>query len=59
MGDEDDQASGYLDSCVGTTIRAVHEDDDSYWLHLSDGTSLQFYVDADGLNVEVHKEVTH
>jgi hypothetical protein len=53
--DPDYAEPSYYDSCVGACIEAVYEDDESLWLHLSDGSALCFIADpAGGFNIEIH-----
>lgn len=43
----------YYDSCLGTCITAVHEDDESIWLHLSDGSTICVTALQQGFDVEI------
>jgi hypothetical protein len=56
--DEDDFGEGYFDPCLGTVILAVHDGRDDVWIHLSDGSALEFFpVVEGGFNVELHPPV--
>lgn len=55
----DEQEEGYFDQCIGAVITAIHDDDESVWIHLSDGSVLEFYATAEGFDFDIHAEVSH
>lgn len=55
MTDEDEDAAEYFDQVIGATITAVHDDPESMWIHLSDGSMIEIVALTDGgFDVEVH-----
>lgn len=49
------EEAGYYEQVVGATITAVHDDDESVWLHLSDGSMIEITAMQDGgFDVEIH-----
>lgn len=56
VDDADDEAEvGYYEQCIGATITAVHSDSESLWLHLSDGSLMEFTaLTGGGFDIEIH-----
>ena len=53
MVDEERGEPSYYDTCIGASITAVHEDAESVWLHLSDGSAICFMALEQGFDVEI------
>jgi len=51
----DTEPESYFDQVIGATITAVHDDAESIWIHLSDGSVIEVVALFDGgFDVEVH-----
>lgn len=53
-----EQDTEYFEQIVGACIVAVHDDDESIWLHLSDGSAVEFYslpLPDGGFDFEIHE----
>lgn len=56
---EDTEETSYFDQCVGCEIMAIHDDSGSVWLHLSDGSALEFFALPDGgFDFDIHPAET-
>jgi len=56
---EDTETVAYFDQVIGATITAVHDDAESMWIHLSDGSVIEIVALTDGgFDVEVHPAET-
>lgn len=52
---EAEQETDYFDQIVGACIVAVHDDSESVWLHLSDGSCMEFFaLPEGGFDFEIH-----
>ena len=49
---EDEDA--YYEQAVGLVITSIHDDTESVWLHLSDGSAMEFYATATGFDMDIH-----
>lgn len=52
--DDLDDEDAYYDQAVGLVITAIHDDTESIWLHLSDGSAMEFYATTDGFDMDIH-----
>ena len=52
--DDVDDEDAYYDQVVGLVITSIHDDSESIWLHLSDGSAMEFYATTDGFDMDIH-----